>query len=145
MERKTNTYRRSWRRQWDKGSHVAKLILYTSLSLLCISNRNQRCLQQNIFFHNGFNDYFRFCSKRRTFIQEQRSDRNTQRLHCSFMARILWHIVQCPRGKTPIGSKSFFLPFASVGPEIHNSKHSFSVLRHFLKSFCYYYFFKRHF
>ena len=28
------------------GSLVAKLILYTSLSLMCISNRNQTCLQQ---------------------------------------------------------------------------------------------------
>ena len=57
------------------GSHVAKLILYTSLSLVCISNRNQRCLRKN-FLHNGFSDYFLFCTKRGTFINEQRSDRS---------------------------------------------------------------------
>ena len=32
------------------GSHVAKLILYTSLSLVCISNRNQRCLRKKLSF-----------------------------------------------------------------------------------------------
>ena len=57
------------------GSHVAKLILYTSLSLVCISNRNQRCLRKN-FLHNGFSDYFLFCTKRGAFIHEQRSDRS---------------------------------------------------------------------
>ena len=56
------------------GSHVAKLILYTSLSLMCISNRNQKCLQQKTIFHNGFSDYFLFCSKRVAFIHEHRSD-----------------------------------------------------------------------
>ena len=43
---------------------MAKLILYTSLSLVCISNRNQRC------------DYFPFCTKRGAFIHEHRSDRS---------------------------------------------------------------------
>ena len=57
------------------GSNVAKLILYTSLSLVCISNRNQRCLCKN-FLHNGLSDYFLFCTKRGTFIHEQRSDRS---------------------------------------------------------------------
>ena len=60
------------------GSHVAKLILYTSrstsLSLMCISNRNQKCLQQKTIFHNGFSDYFLLCSKRVAFIHEHRSD-----------------------------------------------------------------------
>ena len=58
------------------GSHVAKLILYTSLSLVCISNRNQRCLRKNFLHNNGFSDYFLFCTKRGTFIHEQRSDRS---------------------------------------------------------------------
>ena len=57
------------------GSHMAKLILYTSLSLVCISNRNQRCLRRN-FLHNSFSDYFLFCTKRGAFIHEQRSDRS---------------------------------------------------------------------
>ena len=56
------------------GSHVAKLILYTSLSLMCISSRNQKCLQQKTIFHNGFSDYFLLCSKRVVFIHEHRSD-----------------------------------------------------------------------
>ena len=34
------------------GSRVSKLILYTSLSLVRISNRNQRCLRKN-FLHNA--------------------------------------------------------------------------------------------
>ena len=55
-------------------SHVAKLILYTSLSLMCISNRNQKFLQQKTIFHNGFSDYFLLCSKRVAFIHGQRSD-----------------------------------------------------------------------
>ena len=42
---------------------MAKLILSTSLSLVCISNKN--------FLHNGFSD-----SKRGAFIHEQRSDRS---------------------------------------------------------------------
>ena len=54
---------------------MAKLILYTSLSLVCISNRNQRCLRKN-FLHNGFSDYLLFCTKRGPFIHEQRSDRS---------------------------------------------------------------------
>ena len=54
---------------------MAKLILYTSLSLVCISNRNQRCLRKN-FLHNGFSDYLLFCTKRGAFIHEQRSDRS---------------------------------------------------------------------
>ena len=32
------------------GSHVAKLILYTSLSLVCVSNRHQKCLRKKTFF-----------------------------------------------------------------------------------------------
>ena len=32
------------------GSHVARLILYTSLSLVCISDRSQRCLRKKPFF-----------------------------------------------------------------------------------------------
>ena len=62
------------------GSHVAKLILYTSLSLMCISNRNQKCLQQKTIFHNGFSDYFLLCSKRVVFIHEQRSDGRARNL-----------------------------------------------------------------
>ena len=54
---------------------MAKLILCTSLSLVCISNRNQRCLRKD-FLHNGFSDYFLFCTKRGAFIHEQRSDRS---------------------------------------------------------------------
>ena len=57
------------------GSHVAKLILYTSLSLVCISNRNKRCLRKN-FLHNGFREYFLFCTKRGAFIHKQRSDQS---------------------------------------------------------------------
>ena len=34
------------------GSHVAKLILYTSLCLVCISNRNQSRLRKNVL-HNA--------------------------------------------------------------------------------------------
>ena len=56
------------------GSHVAKLILYTSLSLMCISNRNQKCLQQKTIFHNGFSNYFLLCSKRVAIIHDHRSD-----------------------------------------------------------------------
>ena len=55
------------------GSHVAKLILYPSLSLVCMKNRNQRCLRCAGY---GFSDYFLFCTKRGAFIQEQRSDRS---------------------------------------------------------------------
>ena len=54
---------------------MAKLILYTSLSLVCISNRNQRCLRKNSL-HYGFSDYFLFWTKRGAFIHEQRSDRS---------------------------------------------------------------------
>ena len=84
------------------GSHVAKLNLYTSLSLACISNRNQRCLGKN-FLHNGFSDYFLFCTKRGAFVHEQRSDRSKimrtfnkiicfvcHRLHLMKMGRSAW-------------------------------------------------------
>ena len=53
---------------------MAKLILYTSLSLMCISNRNQKCLQQKTIFHNGFSNYFLLCSKRVAIIHDHRSD-----------------------------------------------------------------------
>ena len=46
-------------------------------------------------------------------LQEDR----LQRLHCSFITHFIWHILQ--------RNKSFFLPFLLVGPEIHNSTHSF--------------------
>ena len=88
-ERKTNTYRRSWWRQWNKRKSCGE----TNFVHIFIPNvhlkKKSEVSTAKTFFPNGFSDYFRFCSKRGTFIHEQRSDRNTQRLYRSVMTHFM--------------------------------------------------------
>ena len=90
-ERKTNTYRRSWWRQWDNRKSCGETNFVHMLIPNMHLKKKSAVSAAKTFFPNGFSDYFRFCSKRGAFIHEQRSDRNTQRLYRSVMTHFMTH------------------------------------------------------
>ena len=76
------------------------------------SNRSSQRLEISIFL---ITRRVSFCSLSTPLRRWQKWKHTTIAL--SHLWHILWHILQ--------RNKSFFLPFLLVGPEIHNSTHSF--------------------
>ena len=86
-----NTCRRSDGGSGMIGSHVARLILYKSF-VVCISNRDQRCLRQKTLFHNGFSEKLPILLEKGSFYPRTaiRSKHTMIALiYCSFMTHFM--------------------------------------------------------